>query len=183
MNWTYVFYGVLVVGALAVMGEVVLFGCVIGLGYQVVQWAQTGKWPSYTLGSQLGIPSDFQPTHWVIVDRLIHYVLFDVETVFVVLICAGLASPIREWLERNTTPAKKPAKSSGAAGVATAARVSSPPVAVSSAMAGVSLRRPEHGILGRLGIFLGWLFNAAALICAAPAVPIWINARETQLSF
>jgi hypothetical protein len=33
------------------------------------------------------------------------------------------------------------------------------------------------GMLVRFGIFLGWLFNAAALICAAPAVLMYINQR------
>ena len=30
-------------------------------------------------------------------------------------------------------------------------------------------------MLVRFGIFLGWLFNAAALICAAPAVMLYLN--------
>ncbi|MCP1738432.1 hypothetical protein ABIF65_010977 [Bradyrhizobium japonicum] len=30
-------------------------------------------------------------------------------------------------------------------------------------------------MLARFGIFLGWLFNAAALVCAAPAVLMYFN--------
>lgn len=36
----------------------------------------------------------------------------------------------------------------------------------------------ELGILGRLGVFLGWLFTAAALLCAALAVLVFVNKGE-----
>jgi hypothetical protein len=101
VDWAYVFYGVLIVGAFAVVGDVIAFCALLGLGYQAVQWLQTGRWPSYTLGSHLHVPVDFQPTHWIIVDRLIHFVLFDIETAFVLIMAAGLAVPIKEWLARD----------------------------------------------------------------------------------
>ncbi|XIA65692.1 hypothetical protein ACFIOY_05415 [Bradyrhizobium sp. TZ2] len=171
------FYAALFVGALAIFGDVIALGAMIGLGYQVVQWLQTGKWPSYTLGSQLGIPADLQPTHWAIVDRLIHTVLFDVEAAFVVLICAGMALPLKEWLERDTPPARRPVKPSGTSGVTAGAPAYSPPIPAPSAIASSPLPPPALGMLGRLGVFLGWLFNAVALICAAPAVLIFVNGR------
>lgn len=84
VDWvTFAIFAVMFFGAFAMFGEVVALGAVIGLGYQAVQWVQTGTWPSYTLGSQLGVSADFAPTHWVMVDRLLHYVLFDVELAFI----------------------------------------------------------------------------------------------------
>ncbi|MCP3395754.1 hypothetical protein [Bradyrhizobium sp. CCGB20] len=184
MDWvTFAIYAVMFFGAFAVLGEVVALGAAIGLGYQAVQWVQTGKWPSYTLGSQLDVPTDFAPTHWVIVDRLIHYVLFDVETAFVVLICVALMSPIKERLERVPSPAKPPAKSSGVPVVPPNAPAGAAPAPRPSPKASTPLPGPELGMLGRLGVFLGWLFTAVALVCAAPAVMIWINGGEPVLGW
>lgn len=158
--------------------EVVALGAVIGLGYQALQWVQTGKWPSYTLGSQLGFPGDFQPTHWVLVDRVIHCVLLDAETAFVVLICVGLVIPIKEWLERNPAPVKRPAIPSGASAAVSGVTPYSPPAPIPSPTASSPLSSHELGILGRLGVFLGWLFTAAALLCAALAVLVFVNKGE-----
>lgn len=179
MDWvTFAIYALMFVGAFAMFGEVVALGAVIGLGYQAVQWVQTGAWPSYTLGSQLSVPADFAPTHWVIVDRLIHYVLFDVETAFVVLICVGLMMPVKELLERNPAPVKPAVKPSGAAAVTSGVPAYSSPTPVPSPILRSSLPPPALGMLGRLGVFLGWLFTAAALLCAALAVLCWTNGGE-----
>ncbi|MEY9419141.1 hypothetical protein ABIF69_005583 [Bradyrhizobium japonicum] len=174
VDWvTFAIYALMFIGAFALFGEVVALGAVIGLGYQAVQWVQTGTWPSYALGSQLGVPADLAPTHWVIVDRLIHYVLFDVETAFVVLICVGLMVPIKEWLGRD--PVKRPVKPAGASAVISGAAPYAPPAPVPSAIPSSPLSPPELGILGRLGVFLGWLFTAAALLCAGLAVLVFVN--------
>jgi hypothetical protein len=118
MDWGYLFFIVLVVGAFAVFGDVIALGAVLGLGYQAVKWLQTGEWPSYTLGNQLHLPLDFEPTHWVIVDRVIRFIVFDTEIAFILVIAAGLANPIKDWLGRgfNSTravPAKAPNSSGG----------------------------------------------------------------------
>lgn len=153
------------------VGEMVALGAVLGLGYQALQWVQTGKWPSYTLGSELGLPLDFQPTHWVVVDRLIHYVLFDVEAALVALACVGLAMPIKDWLGRNRgRPARLSAAPTGPSG----APSYSAPAPVSPTR-NDPLPPPELGLLGRLGVFLGWLFTAAALLCGAIAVLVFVN--------
>ncbi|WP_038975643.1 hypothetical protein [Bradyrhizobium japonicum] len=179
MDWlTFAIYALMFFGAFAMFGELVALGAVIGLGYQAVQWVQTGTWPSYTLGSQLSVPADFAPTHWVIVDRLIHYVLFDVEAAFVVLICVGLMVPVKEWLERNPAPVRRAVKPSGASAVPSGVPAYSPATPVPSPKVSNSLPAPELGMLGRLGVFLGWLFTAAALLCAALAVLCWTSGGE-----
>lgn len=168
--WLFAICAVTLIGA----GEVVALGALLGLGYQALQWAQTGKWPSYVLGAQLDIPVDFQPTHWVVVDRLIHYLLFDVEAALVALICAGLALPIKEWLGRDRGSVVRPARLSGApAGPSGVPRYSAP--APVTPTRNDPLPPPELGLLGRLGVFLGWLFTAAALLCGAIAVLVFVN--------
>lgn len=184
MDWlTLAIYALMFFGAFAMFGEVVALGAVIGLGYQAVQWVQTGTWPSYALGSQLGVPADFAPTHWVIVDRLIHYVLFDVETAFVVLTCVGLMSPLKTWLERNPAPVKQPAASQGVPAVTSGVPAYPPPTSVPSPIVRRPLPPPALGMLGRLGVFLGWLFTAGALLCAVPAVLIWTKGGENDAVF
>lgn len=172
--WTFVICALMFVGAFAVIGEVVALGAVIGLGYQAMQWVQTGRWPSYTLASELSIPTNFQPTHWVIVDRLIHYVLFDVEAAFVVLICVGLMMPVKEWLERSPAPVKRAVKPLAGSSVPTY----SGRAPVPSPATGHPLTSPELGMAGRLGVFLGWLFTAVAVLCAALALLVLVNKGE-----
>jgi hypothetical protein len=99
MDW-----GLLIIGlvfALMLIGgcELLFLGSLCGLGYQAVGWLQTGKWPSYTIASQFNLPSELQLTHWVMVDRAIHYVLFDAETAVVLLGIAIAVFPVKSWLD------------------------------------------------------------------------------------
>ena len=103
--------GALIVLTIAMWWEVAAVGAVIALGYQGVGWLQTGKWTSYTLASELKLAADPQWTHWVMVDRFIHYLLFDVELAFVVIAAAVVVSPIKGWLESAPKPSPRPAPS------------------------------------------------------------------------
>jgi hypothetical protein len=95
--WGNLLVALLVVGTLTMFVEVVMIGAVIALGYQAVIWLQTGAWTPYTLASQFAISPGFQPTHWVMIDQAVHYVLFDTETAVVVLALGGMVAPIKAW--------------------------------------------------------------------------------------
>jgi hypothetical protein len=97
-------YGLLGFGALIGMCEWVAIGALCGLGYQAFGWVQTGKWTTYTLAtlaSQFSVPVDYQPHHWVTIDRFVHYVLFDNEAAVVLLGAAIAVAPVRVWLKRR----------------------------------------------------------------------------------
>src|SRR5438045_3602912 len=106
MDWLTLFVGAGIVLTIAMFWEVAVIGAVVALGYQGLGWLQTGKWSSYTLASELKLAADPHWTNWVMVDRFIHYVLFDVEFAFIVIAAAVLVSPVKQWLER-------PSKTSG----------------------------------------------------------------------
>jgi hypothetical protein len=108
--WGYVLLIVGTVFALAALCEFVAIGAVIVLGSQAVGWLQTGTWTAHTLGSLFAIASDVQLTHWVMIDRLIHYVLFDAEAALVVLAVAAAVVPVRGMMDDTPQHRPKPAK-------------------------------------------------------------------------
>jgi hypothetical protein len=103
MDWGTLIIGGILLLTLTMFCEVAAFGALLGLGYQGLGWLQTGKWAPHTLALDLKLAADPQWTHWVMVDRFIHYVLFDVELAVVVLAAALCVSPIKQWLERAPT--------------------------------------------------------------------------------
>jgi hypothetical protein len=111
--WGYVLIAAMAVWILAVWAEVVIIGAVIALGSQAVGWLQTGAWTPYTLASQFTIAPGFQLTRWVMIDRAIHYLLFDAEAAVVVLAAAVIVSPLRHWMEDQPQPRPKPPERSG----------------------------------------------------------------------
>ena len=109
MDWGYLLIAVVAVGMLAMWAELMMIGAVIALGFQAVGWLQTGIWTPYTLASQFAISPGFQLTHWVMIDRAVHYVLFDAEAAVVVLAAGVIVAPIKGWLDDKSSPtAPKP---------------------------------------------------------------------------
>ena len=193
MGWGgYVFYGILVLAMVAVFGEWLVIGAVFALGKQTLGWLQTGAWEPCTLASLFKISPDVQLTGWFVVDKAIHYVLFDSEVAIVLLLLSGVAFPIKEWMDRpsllKTSKAPKappaPAISDRAAPSSyNPPRTSAVPAASRPAVAPVyRVRSASTSMLVRFGIFLGWIFNAAALACAAPSVIIFVNRSSGPLS-
>jgi hypothetical protein len=192
MGWGgYVFYGILALAMVAVFGEWLVIGAVIALGKQAFGWLQTGTWEPYTLASLFKISPDVQLTGWFVVDKAIHYVLFDTEVAVVLLLLSGAALPLKEWMDRPSPqkPAKAP-KASPAPAVPQRVmpssynppRTSHVPVPSRPAVAPVYLApSPSSSMLVRFGIFLGWIFNAAALACAAPSVIIFVSRSPQPL--
>jgi hypothetical protein len=115
MAWEYLLIAVVAVGMLAMLTELMIIGAVIALGFQAVGWLQSGVWTPYHLASQLNIAPDALLTHWVMIDRAIHYVVFDAETAVVVLAVGVVVAPIKGWLEDNSAPVAPKAASKDAA--------------------------------------------------------------------
>ena len=113
MDWGYVLIAIVAVGMLAVMAELIIIGAVIMLGFQAVSWLQTGAWAPHTFASQFNIAPDALLTHWVMIDRAVHYLLFDTEAAVVVLAVGLVVAPIKGWLEDTPQHHQKPPKPSG----------------------------------------------------------------------
>jgi hypothetical protein len=161
--WTSAGIALIVIGTLAVFSEIIVIGAVVALGIQAVGWVQTGVWTRYTLASQFHLAPDALLTHWVMVDGLIHDVLFDTEAAVVVFALGLIASPIKALMEH--VPAQPPKRMLNIP-------AQHPKRKDKEAMAPFSRMRSEGeragSAVGRLGLVLYW----ASLLVALPLLAV-----------
>jgi hypothetical protein len=75
---------------LFVLGFMLLADQLMGLG-------RSGAWPSITLASELGVPTDRVFSDWIILDKPIQFVLGDVQLWIVLIFAAALIYWVTDW--------------------------------------------------------------------------------------
>jgi hypothetical protein len=81
-------------------GIVVLIGLMF-LVTQLMGQGATGAWPSITIASELGIPTDRIYSDWVILNRPIRFVLGDVQLWVVLVFAAALIYWLTDWTQEQ----------------------------------------------------------------------------------
>ncbi|WP_027582460.1 hypothetical protein [Bradyrhizobium sp. Ai1a-2] len=99
MDWYYLAVGFITVLAVVMFWEIVALMALSVMSLQATNWLDTGKWTSWSLASELGIPFDFHSAHQMMLHRAIHFVLFDTEAALVLFIAALAVAPLKRWLE------------------------------------------------------------------------------------
>jgi hypothetical protein len=67
------------------------------LATQLMLQGSTGKWPSITLASELDLPADRAFFDWIILNRPIQFILFDVQLWIILVFAAGLIYWVMDW--------------------------------------------------------------------------------------
>jgi hypothetical protein len=78
-------------------GIVFLIGLMF-LATQLMGQAGTGEWPSITLASEFGIPTDRIISEWTVLDRPLHFILADVQLWLVLVFMAALIYWVTDWM-------------------------------------------------------------------------------------
>jgi hypothetical protein len=77
-------------------GIVLLIGLMF-LATQLMGQGSTGQWPSITLASELGIPTDRVFSDWIIINRPVQFILADVQLWLVLVFTAALIYWVTDW--------------------------------------------------------------------------------------
>jgi hypothetical protein len=86
---------------------IVLVIAVMLLITQLMVQGSTGAWPSITLASELGIPADRVFSDWIILDKPIHFLLYDTQFWIVLVFVAALIYWVLDWTSEKLGVAAK----------------------------------------------------------------------------
>jgi hypothetical protein len=68
------------------------------LATQLMLQGSSGEWPSITLASELGIPTDRVFSDWIVLEKPIHFILHDVQLWIVLIFAAALIYWVMDWV-------------------------------------------------------------------------------------
>ncbi|MCA6106942.1 hypothetical protein [Bradyrhizobium cenepequi] len=116
MDGYYLAIGFIIVLAVVMFWEIVALMALSIISLQAADWLDAGKWTSWTLATQFGIPFDFHSGHRMMLHRGIHYLLFDTQAALVLFVAALAGAPLKRWLEGPSEPSEVSPRASGSSG-------------------------------------------------------------------
>jgi hypothetical protein len=88
-------------------GGIVLVIALMLLATQLMVQGSTGAWPSITIASEFDVPADRIFSDWTILDRPIHFILYDTQLWIILLFTAALIYWVTDWASEKLGVAAK----------------------------------------------------------------------------
>jgi hypothetical protein len=94
-------------GRIAMAGGIVLVIAVMLLVTQLMLQGSSGAWPNITIASELNVPADRVFSDWSILDKPIHFLLFDTQLWIILVFAAALTYWVTDWTSEKLGVAAK----------------------------------------------------------------------------
>jgi hypothetical protein len=86
---------------------IVLVIALMLLATQLMVQGRTREWPSITIASELNIPADRVFSDWAILDKPLHFILYDTQLWIILLFTAALIYWVTDWTNEKLGVAAK----------------------------------------------------------------------------